>query len=126
MVDVQTHIARLTKERDALEVQLNKLGIRDPRNPENWDVKRANLDIMPADQNEAADKTEELHLDSIVLDELEVRYRSIVHALKKYEDGTYGVCEVSGKPIEPERLEANPAARTCKEHIGAEGTLPPL
>jgi RNA polymerase-binding transcription factor DksA len=31
------------------------------------------------------------------------------------ENGTYGVCEKSGKPIELDRLMANPAARTCKE-----------
>ena len=27
--------------------------------------------------------------------------------------GTYGVCEVCGHPIAPERLEAKPTARTC-------------
>ena len=63
-----------------------------------------------------------MHIDSIVLDELEARYRLVLHALKKFDAGTYGVCEESGEQIEEERLDANPAARTCKDHIGqAEG-----
>jgi RNA polymerase-binding protein DksA len=34
-------------------------------------------------------------------------------ALQRIEDGTYGVCEVCGKPIAPERLAAIPWARLC-------------
>ncbi len=32
------------------------------------------------------------------------------------EDGTYGICEVCGKPIPFERLEAIPTTTFCKEH----------
>src|SRR5437870_12199922 len=35
----------------------------------------------------------------------------IDHALKRIELGTYGVCEMSGKPIPRARLEAIPFAR---------------
>jgi RNA polymerase-binding transcription factor DksA len=49
---------------------------------------------------------------------------TVVHALGKIEAGTYGVCEVSGMDIEEDRLEANPAARTCKAHMAEEATLP--
>ena len=34
-------------------------------------------------------------------------------ALQRIEDGTYGTCEVCGKPIPPERLAAIPWARLC-------------
>jgi DnaK suppressor protein len=34
-------------------------------------------------------------------------------ALRRIEDGTYGVCERCGKPITPERLAAIPWARLC-------------
>jgi len=37
----------------------------------------------------------------------------IEHALQKYEAGTYGLCDVCGKPIEPARLEALPQANLC-------------
>jgi DnaK suppressor protein len=35
------------------------------------------------------------------------------HALGKFERGTYGVCDICGKPIEPARLEALPQASLC-------------
>jgi len=37
----------------------------------------------------------------------------IEHALKKYDAGTYGLCDNCGKPIEPARLEALPCASLC-------------
>ena len=36
-------------------------------------------------------------------------------ALKRIEDGTYGICEVCGKPIGEERLRAIPWAKLCIE-----------
>lgn len=36
-------------------------------------------------------------------------------AIKKLDDGTFGVCEGCGQPISPDRLEAKPAARLCME-----------
>ena len=38
---------------------------------------------------------------------------SVEHALQKFEDGTYGLCDNCGKPIAPERLEALPQATMC-------------
>ncbi|MBA4148412.1 MAG: TraR/DksA C4-type zinc finger protein [Verrucomicrobia bacterium] len=35
----------------------------------------------------------------------------IDQALGRIHDGTYGICELTGKPIEPERLEAIPWTR---------------
>ena len=34
-------------------------------------------------------------------------------ALARIEDGTYGICEVCGKPIGADRLRAIPWARLC-------------
>jgi RNA polymerase-binding transcription factor DksA len=46
----------------------------------------------------------------------------IDHALSKFADGTYGLCEVSGEPIPVERLEAIPWARERVEYkIGGLG-----
>jgi RNA polymerase-binding transcription factor DksA len=38
-------------------------------------------------------------------------------ALKQIEKGAYGTCVVCGAEIEKERLDANPAAQTCKLHM---------
>jgi DnaK suppressor protein len=38
---------------------------------------------------------------------------AVEHALQKFEDGTYGLCDNCGQPIPPERLEALPQATLC-------------
>ena len=109
----------LENERVQRENQLSKLGTQNPQDPSEWSLKKPDLDIQTADKNEAADKNEELHINSIILDELAVRYKNILLALSKIESDTYGICEKCENPVEEERLEANPAARTCKEHAAA-------
>jgi DnaK suppressor protein len=39
----------------------------------------------------------------------------INRALVKLDDGTYGTCDVCGRPISEERLEARPATSRCLE-----------
>ncbi len=39
----------------------------------------------------------------------------VEHALHKFEEGTYGLCDSCGKPIAPDRLEALPQASLCVE-----------
>jgi RNA polymerase-binding protein DksA len=41
--------------------------------------------------------------------------REVNAALRRLDDGTYGICEVSGKPIGFPRLSAIPYARLCLE-----------
>lgn len=48
---------------------------------------------------------------------LQTRLTDVNAALGKIEAGTFGICEVSGEPIEADRLEANPAARTNKANM---------
>ena len=40
----------------------------------------------------------------------------VENALSRLESGTYGECEVCGKQIEEQRLEALPYATLCMEH----------
>jgi|AntRauTorckE6833_2_1112554.scaffolds.fasta_scaffold00494_14 RNA polymerase-binding transcription factor DksA len=77
-----------------------------------------------ADANVEADLVEDWNERRASLSELETRYQNIKRALRKIEDGTFGVCEISNEPIEEDRLEANPAARTCKAHLDQEQDLP--
>ena len=39
----------------------------------------------------------------------------IEHALHKFKEGTYGLCDSCGNPIAPDRLEALPQASLCVE-----------
>ncbi len=44
------------------------------------------------------------------------RLIEVDEALKRIEDGTYGICEGSGKKIPKKRLEVMPTARYCIEY----------
>jgi DnaK suppressor protein len=69
-----------------------------------------------ADPTDAADNIEELAINVPLVGELQSRKKEIAAALARIEKGTYGICEVCGEPIPFDRLEANPAARTCVQH----------
>jgi DnaK suppressor protein len=50
-----------------------------------------------------------LTLEKRIIDQL----AGVEHALQKFEDGTYGLCDNCGQPIAPARLEALPQASLC-------------
>ncbi len=115
-IDTNNFKQKLEVELELVEKELKGVGQRNPDNKEDWEGKPADF-ADSADENETADKIEEYEENSAVARELEIRYNDIKDALAKIEGGTYGVCEVGGEPIEADRLEANPAARTCKVHM---------
>lgn len=43
----------------------------------------------------------------------EMMLREIASALKRIDDGGYGVCEGCDEPINPKRLDVDPTARLC-------------
>ena len=50
-----------------------------------------------------------------VHDKLQLTMADVERALAKVEDGTYGTCDVCGRPIGEGRLEALPWATLCVE-----------
>jgi DnaK suppressor protein len=48
-----------------------------------------------------------------LLDAARRRLADVDAALERRSTGSYGVCEVCGRPIPAERLAVRPAARTC-------------
>ncbi len=89
------------------------------------DEERALEDADAQDAGEAADGqhpadigTElfERERDLGQLEQVERELREIEDALRRLDDGTYGVCEACGRPIPDERLEALPTARFDAEH----------
>ncbi len=116
-IDTTYFKKKLEDELATVERELENVGRKNPDNKADWEAEPADFDIDRADPNETADSIEEFEGNTAVLKELEIRYNDIKDALKKIEEDKYGICEVGGEPIEPERLEANPAARTCKAHM---------
>jgi DnaK suppressor protein len=110
---------KLEKEREALTEELSKLGIKNPEDGD-WGAILAQANEGDnADPNLQADRDEEFLERANVLGEIEESYRAIEDALYKinHEPEKYGICEKSGQPIEEDRLEAIPSARTCKAHM---------
>ena len=71
------------------------------------------VDQHPAD---LGTETFEREKDVSILEQLEVELADVEHALRRLDEGSYGTCEIDGKPIPDDRLEAMPAARLCLEH----------
>jgi len=59
---------------------------------------------------------EERSRDLGLLEQVEQELADIEDALRRLEEGSYGRCEVCGRPIPDDRLEANPTARYDVEH----------
>ena len=109
---------KLEEELKLVTGQLNNLGWKDSETGE-WEATGKNLDVTTpmADSNEAADQLEELVERQGETSTLQARRTDVKDALAKIEQGTYGTCETGAEIIEEDRLEANPAARTCKAHM---------
>ena len=75
-------------------------------------------ELSSYDQHQADMGTEtfEREKDLSILEQVEAELGDVEHALRRLDEGTYGTCEVCGKVIPDERLEAMPATRLCLEH----------
>lgn len=121
-MDTQRFKNLLTEEKTRLELELNATGLADASAPGSWQPAPTERDTVDS-RDDVADRLEEYQEQEATEANLEKRLRDVSLALEKIESGTYGICEISNEPIESERLEANPAARTCKAHIDQEDTL---
>ncbi len=121
----QLHKYQMELERMLTDVtaQLRTIAILDNETGD-WTIRTDNIDQREVDSNTLADASEEADERISILSELETKYRTITVSLKKIASGTYGICEISGEPIESKRLDANPAARTCIHHMESESSLP--
>jgi DnaK suppressor protein len=95
--------ALLRTEQAGLQAELSEIGFAGDGSGLNYDSNFADSSQVTAERGEAERLATELRE---ALDEVDA-------ALQRLEDGTYGTCEVCGKPIGAARLEAMPAARLC-------------
>lgn len=116
-IDVEHFQKKLEEEKKTLEDRLAQVARKDPDNPSSWEPVPSERDVSQADENVVADAIEEFEENNAILNTLEARYKDVKSGLDKIKHGVYGKCQVCQKEIEADRLEANPAARTCKEHM---------
>jgi len=125
MLDQKTTIElkiALEKERDLLTEELSTIATPDSNTPDDWDIKHSEWEeneITSEEELESGVSVNEVDDDmtnKALSDHLELRLKDVNNALKRLEDGTYGICQVCQKEIPLERLKANPAAKTDMEH----------
>lgn len=105
---------RLISERRRIQEEVDDLRDGDNLGPE----REATADLSGNDQHPAEEGTEtfDRERDLSILDSLEAELDEIEAALGRVDDGSYGKCELCGRPIGGERLEALPSARLCIDH----------
>ena len=108
---IQAEQARIGGLADGLRGELGQLGAGN-----GLDV--GDTDPEPGD---GAVDTFAREKDLSILEELEAELAELEAALARIDDGTYGVDEVTGEPIDPARLDALPTART---NVDTEGSAP--
>lgn len=107
----------LLKETKVLEDELASIGRKNPEKKGDWEAVATDLDPDNADEFDVAEDLENFENNKAELDQLEMQLNNVKRALKKIDDGKYGICEIGGEEIETDRLEANPSATTCKKHM---------
>jgi RNA polymerase-binding transcription factor DksA len=107
---------KLEAEKIRLEAEMGSVGRKNPSVPNDWESLPSEIGTE-SDLADQADVVMSRESNSAILADLEARYDSVLEALKRIEKGTYGKCEVCGKKIVEARLEADPTATTCVEHL---------
>jgi len=110
MTDVKYKLIRLRLEKEHKRMSEQLEQIRANRSSED------RREGSPFGKREEA-ATETAALENMMAQEQRVidQLADIETALKKFDAGTYGICEKCGRPIEIARLEAIPTAKLCME-----------
>lgn len=115
-MDTQHFKEKLLAEKARIEKELATVGQKTSAKGDDWVANAGDVsDDDNADMADRADDIKAFESNIAIMRELEERLEDVVVALKKIDDGTYGICEKTGEQIPHERLEANPAARTIVE-----------
>src|SRR3954466_2303840 len=94
---------RLEAERDRLH-QVKSDFDAENLTEESEDETRSELSSVDQHQADVGTETFEREKDLSILEQIEAELADVEHALKRLDEGTYGTCEIDGKPIPEDRL----------------------
>lgn len=109
-LDIEKYRKRLIEERDRLSKET----------PSVSEIAEPALDDLQVTAADAPVLGEIKDVQDEILDMKTHRLRQVQAALQSIDDGTYGICIRCNKPIDPRRLDADPAAMTCMDCLSAE------
>lgn len=104
VVDLNELRARLEQERDNRLAQVERL--RTEAADDAWNQPK------PDETDQGSEAVERERLRSLA-ERSHDDLQAIEAALKRMDEGTYGICVDCGEPIAPARLNARPEAATC-------------
>jgi DnaK suppressor protein len=110
-IDTAPYRARLEEERGRLRSAVQFLERDNPGS-----LADETGELATAGENHMGEMATAMHdreLEGGLEEGAQQTLRDVEDALKKIEDGSYGVCEVCGRPIGADRLSAIPWARLC-------------
>jgi len=116
MLDKKKIKEKLEEEKNMLLNQVHDIGVLNPETNE-WEAIPERITSKETDQNEMADRFEDFEERSSLIKILASRLNKVLNTLKEIDKDSFGICEVCGKNIKMVRMEADPSAKTCKEHI---------
>ena len=99
--------SRLKSERKRLTEELEQLTIS--TRPANERREGSPFGKREEEATESFELERRLALEKRIREQL----ADVEYALQKFEQGTYGLCDGCGQPIDPARLEALPQAKLC-------------
>lgn len=82
----------------------------------NTTIKESTGELVDYDDNHPGDEgtaTFQRSMDLGLLSDMKDHLSNVDHALRRIDEGTYGICEGCGRPIPEERLKAIPSAVLC-------------
>lgn len=106
MVDLDKAKQRLLDLKQEYQTRVHKI---------QYDMQNPDKD-MTQDWDDQAVINEQNDVRKNLLVEAQHNLELVNNALLRIENGTYGICAVSGEEIESARLEAVPFATTCMKH----------
>jgi DnaK suppressor protein len=109
-IDTADYRARLLEARGRL---LDTVDFLDRENPGSLGDELGEPTGLDNHLGDTATATFDRELDAGLEEGAQETLKDIDHALARLEDGSYGTCEICGKPIAAERLAAIPWARLC-------------
>ncbi|HEY6961609.1 MAG TPA: TraR/DksA C4-type zinc finger protein [Gaiellaceae bacterium] len=109
--ETETYRTRLEEERARL---IGAVDFLERENPGSLADETGELAVAGDNHlGDVAGATYDRELDEGLEEGAQQTLRDIEDALRKIEEGSYGVCEICGEPIGAQRLSAIPWARLC-------------
>ena len=104
---------KLLAKKNELMEELGRIAKKDEGSKDNWKATYENIgDELDDNAQEVAEHDVAVSLEH----SLELHLKRVREALERFEGGTFGLCEIDGKPIAPERLLVTPETTRCHNH----------